>query len=726
MTKFVPLTLNQQQTEYRNVWNPLRYVTEREIGLIIDASRSGRISQLQLLYSLVEELDLTLAMCITRRNSSLPDWTIKRRDTRRYRSYDEKLAQEQESFLYDQFVQCEDSGTLLKAITTLHNAVFRGLGVIEPIYDEFGLKKIVSLDPWNFAIDFTRHDELGNHPLYWNPTGADIINFKEELEQIPEGQVIANFSNAPIDNFGLQIFLAEQMGFESYSKLVARKGLPATYVVAPEDLPAENLDAWANRAVECAKGGSGAFPFGSNIISQNIDPGNAQAIQDFLEWMSKQIVLASTGGTLTSLAQATGLGSNIADVQNDVFKTIVRHDAYKIGDLMNRGIAKQLLDWQFPGKPHLVYFDLADEAKQNPEKYLADAVSAKNAGLSIDLNQLQELTGYKLTKDETQKEEANVWTVPSSSKTVDEERKEEEEDEKPEEAVVENVDSPDEAESAEEVAEEAITNPQEDEVRHGMSILKAFDKMLAPIKALFQKLFTAKTKEESDAIVSEINGEIQKIEEADDNELIKAVTQLMFESFEDGEAAEEEITNSECRAKDPAHCRVHGTPQTNTNKHYTPRNYEPDPKKWPMPDKKNPGTYKQKNKERAQQALDMAMDKKTDVPSAVISKKLGPIDFVYGKPDSSPNAHDGFGLVHIETDHSAEDLAKVPEMLAYGKYYPDENERGVYLLVKGDTVLSLKIPDGCSRYSPFSCYDDPIKAARYRSRGGQIENMESK
>lgn len=532
MTKFVPLTLNQQQTEYRNVWNPLRYVTEREIGLIIDASRSGRISQLQLLYSLVEELDLTLAMCITRRNSSLPDWTIKRRDTRRYRSYDEKLAQEQESFLYDQFVQCEDSGTLLKAITTLHNAVFRGLGVIEPIYDEFGLKKIVSLDPWNFAIDFTRHDELGNYPLYWNPTGADIINFKEELERIPEGQVIANFSNAPIDNFGLQIFLAEQMGFESYSKLVARKGLPATYIVAPEDLPAENLDAWANRAVECAKGGSGAFPFGSSIITQNIDPGNAQAIQDFLEWMSKQIVLASTGGTLTSLAQATGLGSNIADVQNDVFKTIVRHDAYKIGDLINRGIAKQLLDWQFPGKPHLVYFDLSNDAKQNPEKYLADAVSAKNAGLSIDLNQLQELTGYKLTKDEARpaSDGAVVWSVPKVA--GNEARREDWEPGKGEEGekVVENEAEP--TEEAEEVAEETLTTPTEGEVRHGVSILKAFDRMLAPIRELFKRLFGAKTKEESDAIVSKINDEMRKIEESDDTELKKALEALMKEEFE--------------------------------------------------------------------------------------------------------------------------------------------------------------------------------------------------
>lgn len=522
--RFIPLEADENT--YQNIWNPLRYISEQQVGMMLDSARSGRISQLQLLFNLVEQSDLTLAMCISRRSSALPDWTIKRRDTRRYRSYDEKLAEEQEAFLYDQFVQCEDSGTLLLAIDTLHKAVFRGLGVVEPIYDDFGLQKIVSLDPWNFAIDYTRHNDQGQYPLYWNPTGADIIDFKNSLELIPEDQIVVNFSVSPIDSFALQIYLANQLGFESYTKLISRKGLPATYVIAPEDLPSENLTTWANRAVECARGGSGAFPFGSNIITQAIDPNNAQAIQNFLEYMSKQIVLASTGGTLTSLAQATGLGSNIADVQQDVFKTIVRHDAYKIGDLINRGIAKKLLDWHFPGKPHLVYFDLSNEDKQNPEKYLNDAVSAKNAGLVIDINQLEELTGYKLTKEEV-KQDTSIWNVPNKTdeKPVDKNSIEEWK----KEVVVEND------ETVQEAVEEKVTEPSKDDVKHGVSILKAFDKVLEPIRQLFNRLLSAKTKEESDGIVTELNGKIKEIEESEDNELIQAVQDLMKSEFEKGD-----------------------------------------------------------------------------------------------------------------------------------------------------------------------------------------------
>ena len=528
MSKFIPLTANEPA--YPNTWNPLRFLSEKQLEMFIDNARSGRISQLQLLYSLVESQNLTLAMCVQRRESALPDWTIKLRETRRYRSFDQKLAEEQSDFLYDQFVQCEDSGTLLQALDTLHKAVFRGIGVVLPIYTQFGLQKIISLDPWNFAIDFTRHNELGQYPLYWNPSGTDVIDFKNDLELIPDGEIVANFSKAPIDNFGLQIYLAQQVGFESYCKLIARRGLPATYIVAPEDLPQENLHTWAEKAVECAKGGSGAFPFGTNVITQEVNPGGATSIEGFLEYMNKQIVLASTGGTLASLAQATGLGSNLADVQNDVFKTIVKHDAAKIGDLINRGIAHKLLDVQFPGKPHLAYFDLEDESKQAPDKYLDDAVKAKNAGLNIEIDQLQELTGYRLIKAE---ENSSIWTVPRVSQNKTDEWKPETPVDTPQapitggEAieVVNNTPEPVEAVTS-------ATEKEDTDVKHGVGILKAFDKILEPIRALFERLLKAGSKEESDGIVQEINGKIEELEASEDNELVDAVKQLMKDEFE--------------------------------------------------------------------------------------------------------------------------------------------------------------------------------------------------
>ena len=521
---FQPIDLKAEDNGFSKIWNPLRFLTEEQVAVMIDAARGGRISQLQVLYRFVEASDLTTSMVLQRREAALPDWTIRRRETRKFRSFDEKLADEEQAFLTDQFVRCEDSGTLLKALDTLHKAVFRGLGVVEPIYDAFGLQKIISLDNWNFAVDYSKHDELGNYPLFWNPSGSDIADFANKLERIPDEQIVAAYYPNPIDNFALQIFVASNMGLDAYEKLISRRGLPATYIIAPEDLPAENLEGWAHKAIDVARGGSGAFPFGTNIITANLDTNSATAIQAFLEYLSKQIVLAATGGTLASLTAPTGLGSNVADVQNDVFKSIVRKDASKIGDLINRGIAKRLLNLAFPGRDHLVFFDLADEQKQTPDKYLDDAIKAKNAGYQIDLNQIQELTGYTLTKVEEPKADSSIWDVPRGL-NADKPKVEVEA-----ETIVEN--SADDTEAVEAV-EEKITKPNESEVKHGVGILKAFDSMLAPLRRLIEKLFTAKSKAESDSIMADINEEVNRLESADDSELAKAVETLLIDAFED-------------------------------------------------------------------------------------------------------------------------------------------------------------------------------------------------
>lgn len=527
MAKFIPLTI--EDNKYTNTWNPLRTISEKQIEQIIDSARSGRISQLQLLFSLVEQSDLTLGMCITRRSASLPDWTIKKRDLKKYRNFDLKLAEEQEDFLLEQFIRCEDSGTLLPALNTLQMAAFRGIGVVQPIYDEYGITKIITLDPWNFAVDYSKHNHLGEYPLYWNPKGADIISYKETLELIPENQVIANFNGCPIDSYGLQIYLASQLGMESYNKLISRKGLPATYIIAPEDLPQENLTEWARKAVDVTKGGSGAFPFGTQINTQNIDASNATAIQSFLEFLQKQIVLASTGGTLTSLAAATGLGSGLADTQNDVFKSICRNDGFKIGNLINRSIANYLLNLKFPNKPHLVYFDLENQEKQNPEKYLNDAVLAHNAGLQINIRQLQEMTGYTLEK-EVATEDKSIWEVP---KNEDKEQMIEWQDDVEKVITEEKTDEIPEEDTPEKLDEKIVKNSEDVNLKTGANLLKSFDKILLPIKQLFAKLFKAKDKSEIDEISKQIYAEIDKIENTNDNEFIQAMEQLYKQGFEE-------------------------------------------------------------------------------------------------------------------------------------------------------------------------------------------------
>lgn len=501
MDTFIPLT----DPKTPNIYNPLHFLTSRAIEEIIDCSRNGSISRLQLLFDLVEQSSLTLAMCITRRSSALPDWTIKPRKARKNQKIDKVLQEEQEQFLLKQFFRLEDSGTLTNAIQTLHLAVFRGLGVVQPIYDDEGIQKIVSLNPWNFALGDIGDD--GIPTLYWNPEGMDILG-KEGLKEIPRDEVIVNYNRLPIDAFGLRYYLVEQLGIESYAKLIARRGLPATYIVAPEDIDPDKIRQWADKAVEASKGGSGCFPFGTQIITQAIDPSNGSTLQAFLDYTQKQIVLASTGGILGSLTASTGLGSNVADVQNDVFKSIVKKDAYIIGDLINRGIAKKLLDWRFPDKKHLVYFDLADDITIDPKTILENAVLAHNAGFKIDERELSEKTGYTITSlDNT------TWT-PSEKTTVDR---------------VDLYEVGNDAPNAEETIEAKIEGksdePEENE-EEKIEVLKGFQKWLKPLREMLVKLLHGK------ATPDDVEAEIKRLENTEEDDFKNAVAKLWASEYE--------------------------------------------------------------------------------------------------------------------------------------------------------------------------------------------------
>ena len=539
--KFIPLETDETLNPLYGMWNPLRFLTIPMAEQMLDNYRTGRMSSIQLVFEIVEDTNLTLQMCIERRLGAIRnnDWTIKNRDAKRIgRNYDAGLQQAQFEFLNAQFTQAEDSGTLLPAIGHLAHATFNGIGVVAPIYTEDGLTRFELYDPWNFAVS-PKRDKYGQPVLYWNPTGQDVLDYEQTLERIPSDQVIANICK-PIDRFGLLGTLAESLGVDSYNSLIARKGLPATYIIASEDVDPNSIKEWAKKAVDAAKGGSGCFPFGSNVITETIDANNGAAIQAYLEWLQKQIVLASTGGTLQSLTEATGLGSNVAEMQAEVFKSIVRSDCSKIGDLINRGVANVLLDAKFPGKPHLAYFDLLGEEKAAPEKYLNDAVLAHNAGLEVDIDQLSELTGYKLAPIPTS--DSNTWS-PSLFSKPEKSDKEEWADEA-RKINEEHGDVVTNAEEPEEVSTEVTDSPEEEQdskAKQGTGLLRAFDKMLLPLRKLFARLLHAKNEDESKQIENEIEEEIARLENADETEYQKAVETLLKNEFE--ETAKENLDN---------------------------------------------------------------------------------------------------------------------------------------------------------------------------------------
>lgn len=398
-------------------WNPLRFLTIADIQNIMDLATRGSIARLQYLYSLVEQSNLTLGMCIEKREAARGDWLIKRRENISGQEVvDDSLANEQTAVLQDVFDHIESTGTLTLAIAHLQKAVFRGLAIVQPVWKNNGKDNVVDhlvcLDNWNFCYD-PKPNEFGQYQFYWNPKAQDVIDFKRTLDAIPSNEIIVYKAQRAIDSYGLEAYLASQCGEDSYGQLIARRGLPASYIIAPENLPPEKMEVWRKAAEKAARGGSGAFPYGTQIITSNIVPQNADAIQKYLEWQERKIVLASTGGLLTSLTAATGMGSNVAEVQEKVFKQIVRKDASNIAQLLDTHISKPILNAMFPGKPHLAYFDIGYEEELNPTNVLQNVKLAKDAGLTIDISQIEELTGYRFVNNEASNQDTTDESLES-------------------------------------------------------------------------------------------------------------------------------------------------------------------------------------------------------------------------------------------------------------------------------------------------------------------------
>jgi phage gp29-like protein len=77
--------------------------------------------------------------------------------------------------------------------------------------------------------------------------------------------------------------------------------------------------------------------------------GSIDTYEKLARYMDEQITLAVLGETMTTIAQAAGLGSGLADVHNDVRKELAQADADLLSDTLNATLVKWIVDYNVPG-----------------------------------------------------------------------------------------------------------------------------------------------------------------------------------------------------------------------------------------------------------------------------------------------------------------------------------------------------------------------------------------
>jgi hypothetical protein len=132
---------------------------------------------------------------------------------------------------------------------------------------------------------------------------------------------------------------------------------------------------------------------------EHIEPGLQgvdRLLQVIKEYFGHKIKRYILGQTLTSEADATGLGSGVADAHLATFADIVQYDARNLEETLTEDFIRHLQSWNFPGsEKHYLRFVIDTESPNVKEKMEAYK-SAWDMGLTIPAENVADVIGISL------------------------------------------------------------------------------------------------------------------------------------------------------------------------------------------------------------------------------------------------------------------------------------------------------------------------------------------
>ena len=387
------MTTEKVANVFSKIFNPLRLMTKPQIEKMWNDSLHGADVKLQVLFSQIEVMAPIYQVCINKRTAGVlgREWDVVPEDE----SPDaKKQAAEVKRTLQKCDMRNEDG--LTDAVKHLCMSAFRGRAAVKPFFDERGDLFLKRLDNWNLL----RYQ--GN--FYWNPSSEETGWFDAavppQVIPLPKSEICYLTDDKPIDVPGLMIYLRQLVGEEQWARFVEKQGVPQVIITAPEGTPDQNLGQWNLRALQIFEGGSGTLPFGSKV-DQMTDARNQDPFTEYVRHQMEMISIMSTGGTLLTLGGSTGLGSNLAEVQQKSFESIVSQDCKRISNAVTEGIVPKIckaLGW----KKQLCRFTFVEDSEYGPQEYLDFAKTAMDMGMKIDLAEFKRLSKLNfIVEDET-------------------------------------------------------------------------------------------------------------------------------------------------------------------------------------------------------------------------------------------------------------------------------------------------------------------------------------
>ena len=377
--------LNRQKRTAGTAWiektNPLAGMSIREAQSIFDCARAGDTQRLHWMFQEIESANPVLMTCVERRVSALSGF---RTSVTARPAADEHLADEQRDAI-TRFLDGIENFT--DALEHLDLAFFRGFSYVQPIWEADGTVRHIELpESWLFL---TKDGEL-----YYNPV-CDGMSRNAELVT-PAAKLIGLRRRRPIDYPALSIHIRQAVGDRDWGRFLERIALPKPAVImaptASEDEKAKYIEA----AERVEDGQVSVWPNGSSLTDFMGGSRGQDPFSSFIRHQEEKIVLLSTGGTLTSLAQAD-TGSLAGGAQMDVWREIVRKDASVVAQAVN-GMVREYLARAFPGQPVAAEFSFDTGTKLTAQEAATVAATLKGAGWIVKQDELEKAVGFTLEK----------------------------------------------------------------------------------------------------------------------------------------------------------------------------------------------------------------------------------------------------------------------------------------------------------------------------------------
>ena len=641
-------------------YNPLRGLTIRRAQMIFDAARRGNDARLQWIYENIEQSDPTLMICAERRASALVDldWTIRPKAAARAKGFDQTLADEQATFLEQAYGQAEEEN-LFPAIERLASAFFRGHAHVRPLWsdDGLGLAGFELLNAWNLCRD------LVTGLWHWNPSAAETLDFGS-LEPVPEGELVTLVRTRHIDYPAMPIFLRNALGEKAWGRFLERYGIPPVIITMPPDMDPARVSDYCAAATQVADGGSGALPAGS-LVSYAHEARGTDPFTAFLDHQQRLIVLMATGGMLTSLTGATGIGQGATDAHEETWRTIVRRDAAAVATALNRTVTDTLLDRAFPGRPHLAAFDFETEPAPGPAEVFDLASKAVQAGYRVTQAELQERTGYALEAASAASGGLDEWRLGGLASPL-------------------RGAGPTASPMPWGVGQSPTLNRQTSNLptlqTSGLQgLAEALQADCAPLAEALQSLLADPSPEAARALAARLPELLPE-----DPALASEIQTLLDETF----AAEstEPVANREYKRDKNGKFSKTNHPGTHQREGETPSKRDTHG----TFDEAKLAANPRANKARAQSVVSHLLAKKEGTePKALYRQDTGWVGIDYGTPGNPGNDHKGgHGLAHILAKHpKAKDT--LVETLQKGEAYKHDRSRSKLYLIHGNSVAVL-------------------------------------